>query len=154
MGQGAREANTPVKLELLDKHMEWLELRRQGLTYQAIGDRFGVTKQAVWDAVNRRVQKVEFEHVDAYREYELELLGVIQEGIMQKCVDGDLQAIDRLLRLSERRSRLLGLDRPVSLAIFAQGQDAPEVEPMQAYKSNLQKLLTGEDDDNLTITAS
>jgi len=151
---GAREANTPAKLEMLDKSIQWLEMRRQGMTYTAIGAMYGCTKQNVWAVINRRVMQIEFEAVDAYREYELELLGLVQESIIDKATDGDLPAIDRLLRISERRARLLGLDRPQAFALIASGSDAVQVEPMETYKAALQSLTGGDDETtDITITA-
>lgn len=40
---------------------------------------------------------------------------------------GDLQAIDRVLKIGERRAKLLGLDAPTRTALQGGGDDAPPI---------------------------
>ena len=48
---------------------------------------------------------------------ELSRLDEMQTAIWQDCMDGKLTAIDRVLKIMERRSRLVGLDAPERLNI-------------------------------------
>lgn len=47
-----------------------------------------------------------------WRSIELEKLQGLEHAVMPKALAGDLPAVDRALRVQERRSRLLGLDAP------------------------------------------
>ena len=48
---------------------------------------------------------------------ELARLDVAQRAIWKKVVKGDLAAIDRLLKIMQRRAKLIGLDAPVKLDV-------------------------------------
>jgi hypothetical protein len=49
---------------------------------------------------------------DELREIELDRLDRLQRGIWERAKDGDIRAIDAVLRIIDRRARLLGLDAP------------------------------------------
>lgn len=48
---------------------------------------------------------------------DLERLGIAEKAIWPAVIKGDLLAIDRLLRIMERRAKLLGLDAPKRIDI-------------------------------------
>jgi len=51
------------------------------------------------------------ENAEQLRRLELERLDVFFEGVYPKAIEGDLRAIDIAVRIMQRRSKLLGLDR-------------------------------------------
>ncbi len=53
------------------------------------------------------------ERVDELRTLELERLDALLAAQWEAAMSGDVRAADRVLRVSERRSRLLGLELPV-----------------------------------------
>ncbi|WP_062434957.1 helix-turn-helix domain-containing protein [Herbidospora daliensis] len=115
-------------------------LRARSLTYQQIGDQLGISRQSAYEAVKRALADTLAEPAEAVRTLELERLdgmwqavqGVLERkhltvsnGKVVQLPDEDgklvpieddapiLQAVDRLLKIQERRAKLLGLDTPV-----------------------------------------
>jgi hypothetical protein len=125
-----------------EKDAQALELRRRGLTYRQIAERMKWANQkSAWEAVQHalkdaiaepaaEVKRIELDRLDEYMRHALRVLAaphyaISQKGEVvflldaasgaQKPVMDDapvLAAIDRLLKISERRARLLGLDAP------------------------------------------
>ena len=88
-------------------------MRIQGLTFAAIGAQLGVTWQAAQQAVNRSLDATKAaiaERADELRAIEAERLDTITEILWPRVLDGDLKAIDRVLRARESFRRLTGLD--------------------------------------------
>lgn len=108
------------------------ELRAQGWSYKRIAKEMGVDVHTVHDGVKRALRMIVQEPAEDVRTLELERLDrlyeaalavlerehvtvsqgkVIYNGTEPLLDDGPvLQAIDRLLKIQERRARLLGLD--------------------------------------------
>jgi transcriptional regulator of nitric oxide reductase len=111
------------------------ELRGAGLSYDAIAKRLGVSKSNAWEAVQRAFRDTLREPADQARAVELARLEAahdaamavlardhvtVSQGRIVKDNDGTpviddgpvVQAINAVMRLSESRRKLLGLDAP------------------------------------------
>lgn len=85
----------------------------QGLTFAAIGAELGVTWQAAQQAVQRSLEVTKAaiaERAEELRAIEMERLEKITEVLWPRVLEGDLRAIDRVLRTRESFRRLTGLD--------------------------------------------
>ena len=108
--------NTERKLQALDKQRQALELRSAGYSYETIAaqlhyaDRGGAHK-----AVVAGLKASLREPSERLRALEEERLDKLLAAIWAKALAGDLKAVDRCLRILERRARLLGLDSPAKL---------------------------------------
>jgi hypothetical protein len=90
-------------------------MRTKGHTYPQIGAVCGVTPQAAQQAVVRYLEQtrsISREHAEDIRRLELDRLDRVLAVVGPMAEGGDLQAVDRLLRIQERRASLLGLDAP------------------------------------------
>lgn len=93
-----------------------IELRRAGQTYDAIAVELGCTRGAAFKVVQRvlvRLAAEAREDGEAVRAIELDRLDALHAIVWEKAAAGDLAAVDRALRIAERRAKLLGLDAPV-----------------------------------------
>ena len=84
-----------------------------GLTYQSIGQALGMSAtQARRDVGRVLEERIEHDqdHVAQQRQLELERIEMVLTSLAQKVRDGDTAAIDRWLKASDIRRRLLGLD--------------------------------------------
>ena len=121
----------PKQSKLAPERVEWTDevnkakaLRIRGYTWDQIADLTNYSGGgAVWNAVNNLLQKQQAEGVAELRAIENERLDVAIHAIWDKVKDGDLQAIDRLIRLSERRAKMNGLDMPIGLTLYPPGDD-------------------------------
>lgn len=103
-----------------------LRLRRKGKTYRAIAAaalaEFGPDRLPNgWDCryaymdVKRELDKlreVVGEHAEDVRQLELLRLDAMLDGLWERARAGKATAVDRVLKIMERRARLLGLDAP------------------------------------------
>lgn len=90
-------------------------MRKAGLTYEAISDAIGVSKQQVHRIV--RAALVELaeetrEEAETLRQLELERIESLFSQAYSQATQGNLAAIDRCVKLCERRCKILGLDAP------------------------------------------
>lgn len=102
--------------------------RRSGVTVQEISKRFGISVGAVNNAVQRNLQKLNREALLAYPEVlrmELERLDALQQALWpltqhrkvagpdgdEHVVEPDMKAVQQVLAIMDRRSRLLGMEQ-------------------------------------------
>lgn len=111
-GKGESSASTR-RIEATEKQAKALELRKAGWTYEAIASAVGYSgntgaRKAVESALKKTIQ----EPADEVRRLEIERLDTLLRGLWDAAIDGKLFAVDRALRIMERRAALLGLDAP------------------------------------------
>jgi hypothetical protein len=69
-----------------------------------------------------------YEDVDAIRQVEGERLDLMQSAVWGKALQGDLPAIQTLIRIMERRAKLLGLDQPLRQQIEVTTYDGDSID--------------------------
>jgi hypothetical protein len=136
-------------------HMAF-EMRRAGADYELIAEKLGYKSAGgAEQAVRGRVKKLYTpEDVDRVVEMELARLDALQLIAWRRAKNGDLAAIDRILKIMERRSQYLGLDKkqPVSqgpmiqqTAILIGGSETEYIEKLkQAREEALEAYRAGE----------
>jgi len=114
-----------VKPETLEKERKVLEYRRGGLTFDLIAERLGYASasgahKAYLSACNRIV----YEDVVEVRKSEMDRLDIAQAAIWgdltdTQNVDANTRArlVMALMKIMERRARLLGLDMPTKAQV-------------------------------------
>ena len=98
---------------------EALFLRSTGASFAAIGKTLGVSKSAAFKAVNSALQALReeiTEQAKLLQAQEAERLDQLQRGIWSEAISGNLAAIQTVLKIMERRAKLLGLDQPIKVA--------------------------------------
>lgn len=140
-----------------DRDARAVELRRRNLNYKQIAAEMGYASQSsAYEAVQRGLNDTQAETNDEVRRMELERLDDLARSALRVLAtkhyaiapggklarhpdtgdplvdDGPtLQAIDRLLKIQERRAKLLGLDQPVK----------HEVRQVDAIDAEIESLL-------------
>jgi hypothetical protein len=115
------------------------ELRLQGHSFAAITALvpgilgYPISEPTVRRRVHDHGEELEAGPREAYLRYELDRLDRLTAAVSTAAFAGDLGAVDRLLKISESRRRLLGLDAAVKV-------DATVTEVTQA-DLELQELL-------------
>ena len=101
---------TSVRRTAAERRKEALELRALGYSYQAIADELGYANRgSAYKAVNQELKNIPREAAEHARELELGRLDEMQAAAMNGALAGDLFAIDRVVKIIESRSKLLGL---------------------------------------------
>jgi hypothetical protein len=109
-----------------------LQLRAQRLTYSEIGRRMGISGESARMTVIREYERLRAsnaETAEEVRAQELESLDELEARLIEQALAGDvedphtLQCVDRVLKIKERRARLLGLDAKGGIEIAAASAD-------------------------------
>jgi predicted DNA-binding protein (UPF0251 family) len=115
----------PIKLKAAERRIKSLRLRQRGLTYAQIGETLGVSSKTAYRDVKKELEKIQktcAEEAELVREIELRRLDELWSVANVVALNGDLKAIDRCLRIQERRAKLLGLDAAESVAVRHSGE--------------------------------
>ena len=100
--------------DVLEKEKRVLELRRGGLTFDLIAERVGYANaSSAQKAYQRACSRVVYDDVVALRNAEMDRLDIAQAAIWNEVLQGTVSAVMALMKIMERRARLLGLDMPV-----------------------------------------
>lgn len=97
------------------RELEIFDLRAQGKTYKQIADALGIDSNTVTKALRRVVNDVQEFRQELGKEYvatQLERLRMATEAIIGRVQEGDLDAIETMLKIEARIARLLALDAP------------------------------------------
>jgi orotate phosphoribosyltransferase-like protein len=109
---------------LQTRRLEALDLRKAGFTYRAIATQLKITHETarsdVMTALKQLSERQDTETAE-YRNLELERLDRMMLAVWSDALKGHLGAVDRVLKISERRARLMGLDAPTKQEIEHSG---------------------------------
>jgi hypothetical protein len=90
------------------------QMRREGAAFDSIGSRLGVNRGAARKLVQKEVRLLAGEaDTEERRLLHAEALMDLWRVLYGPATAGDIDAIDRFLRVEERIASLLGLDRPL-----------------------------------------
>ena len=99
------------RIEAAERRRQSLELRKNGVDYRRIAELLGYRGQSgAHSAVQTALAEITRSAAEEVRTLELERLDALLFAIHDQVRVGHLPAIDRALRIMERRARLLGLD--------------------------------------------
>lgn len=126
-------------IETVRRDAEAAGLRSKSWTYQQIADHFGVSRTAAHKMVQRAMLDILTEPAEAARQFELDKLDALEQGLLATLerkhyivshgriiFDGEAKLEDdgfivtaslALLRFSESRRKLLGLDSPTKVDV-------------------------------------
>jgi hypothetical protein len=115
------KANAADELAMLARRGKAFTMRLQGATFPQIAQQLGYnSRQAAWADYQAALRDAAAEYDDDIadaRTFELERLDAIIARAWEFADAGDIKALDVLLRCTDRRAKLLGLDRPVQVEL-------------------------------------
>jgi len=135
-GQGENQTSER-RIKAREKQGKALEYRKGGVTFQKIADLVGYKNACGAEkAVKAALDRITEAPAKEVRKLELERLDNILTSIWGQIAKGHLGAIDRALKIMERRARYLGLDTPLKQEHFLDGNITiqivtPEIEEME-----------------------
>lgn len=105
-----RQRLTPSLIESRQRSVEALKLRLSGLTFRDIAESLEMSVGAVHEAIDRRMEHMADEPAAELLKLERVRLDRLLEAAWPGAMNGDPKRIDSVLRIMERRAKLLGLD--------------------------------------------
>lgn len=115
----ARGTGTKELSKIADRRLQALEMRKGGGSYRAIARQLGISEAQAYRDVARGLKDIaELQAAvsEDVRTLEIERLDALLLPMYQQARQGNQGAVDRVLRIMERRARLLGLDAPTKIA--------------------------------------
>lgn len=101
-----------------DKRVRAMDLRKRGVSFRNIGRALDISgktaHQYVTDALRTLATELKQETAE-HVTLELARYDDLLQAVMPAALAGDLQAVDRAIKLSEARRKLLGLDEPTKI---------------------------------------
>jgi hypothetical protein len=119
-----------------------MELRARGKTFDQIAEELEyANRSGAFKAVQAGLDRMLREPAERLRKLEDARLSALLEAVMPAAMVGDLGSIDRVLRLSESRRRLWGLDGASRLDVTTQGKAIVPVDWSSKTDDELRKAL-------------
>jgi hypothetical protein len=112
------EVQTPEEkaAEREAKELKVLDLRRAGFTFQRIAEEVGyATPSGAQRALERIMARNIPQAPEEFRWQELDRLDRMQVALWPRAMKGDDRAIGTIVRLMERRAKLVGIDAPTKI---------------------------------------
>lgn len=111
------------KLAALEKRKQALQLAIAGVDYQTIADKVGYnSRQAAHAAVKSALIDTLRPPADELRQMQLARLDDMIKYLWSQVSKGNYNAVDRIIKIEERRARLLGLDAPTKTDVEGAGE--------------------------------
>lgn len=134
----------PRLLKAKLKEVEALRLRLQGLSFDEIGKRMGIPEGSAHSIIMRLLSRYEGElaqNIPQARREEIERCRTLIGYLKIKCKKGDTKAIQTTMKLSERISRLQGLDAPIQLKHGGEGENGTI--SIEVFRKTLREEMDG-----------
>lgn len=138
-----KSAKTDTKLiDRLKKEEQILALRRQGLTWDMIGQQLGYKNGSgpfkIWQKAYKRALEHANETVDELRWNEIgRCESIMRGGLFARAQKGELPAVDRFLAVQKAIRELRGLDAPKAVTVDLGGPIATEAADIASAVRNL-----------------
>ena len=101
--------------DLVEKETTIIELRHEGYVWREIATMVDMSIAGVVKAYKRALTRHPVAAIEEHRELELDRLDNLQRTYWQPAVAGNLRAADFVLRVIDKRAKLLGLDAPLKV---------------------------------------
>lgn len=106
---------TLEKAEIIKRQQFALQLKQDGWSYRAIGEKLGVDHTTAYKDVKNAVNELnnlKLDSAEDYREIELARLDMLTKGLEPMARVGNPMAVNAYIKVMEQRAKLLGLYAP------------------------------------------
>jgi len=118
--------STGHKEKRQERIMRAFELRKAGKTYREIGDALGYSHEMARKDIQGVLQGIAEETIGSAKEVlsiELARLDTLQYAVWSMARTGDISCINTILKIMERRAKLLGLDISRNVNVMVTAED-------------------------------
>lgn len=136
--------NSPQKFSARERRIQVLKYRIQHASLRAIADKLGVSHQTVANDLTRALDELhqtELKEARNFRMLELQRLELASNAIIERVLQGELEAVAQYRLLSESRRKLLGLDAPTALDVRLEEATPLTDLPAQELKQTVARVL-------------
>lgn len=121
-------ASKKQQLATAKRRAQAVELRLAGLTFQQIADQLGYSgRDSARIDIDRAYEAMVIErnhNLDVLKEEQLAILARMRRAVWPAAIQGDTKAVDIVLKIVDRTSKLLGLDPSLHVSLEMHTVDA------------------------------
>lgn len=140
-GSARRDAR---RAETAERRARALRLRKAGHTYDSIARVMGLSHRGdAHHLVQDAIRDISREPAEQVRELELARLDDLQRAPWMASLKGDLHALDRVLRIMERRASYLGLEQARAVQVHVEESETERSERIARLRAVLSALESG-----------
>lgn len=137
----AKARPSRIKPETITREAEVLRLRRGGLTFDLIAQQLNFAHASgAHKAYVNACKRIIYSEVEELRSTEMDRLDLAQAAIWNGVLQGQIPSVMALMKIMERRARLLGLDMPTKAQVEVTYYDTDTID---AEVRKLAALLDG-----------
>ena len=125
---------------------QMLRMRTYGASYQAIADHFGIARETAFRRIQTELSSIPREEVTNLRALEAAKLDAAELRLQDAIKEGDVKAINALVRVSESRRKLLGLDLPEQHEVKISREEESLIDQLVGALTEQQQRRSGEGD--------
>lgn len=133
-----------ARMQAAERKKKAVHLRRAGYTQREIAEQIGVSVGRVCKILQEALSEYAAEtaqEVSELKRTELARLDAALRGIWPRVVSGNLGAIDRMIKIMERRAKLMALDGPDKIAPTDPTGEKPYDPPAITDDERAQRIL-------------
>ena len=128
-----------------ERQRQALELRKAGASYEQIKEKLGYrNKTSAYKAVTSALRKMLKEPAEEVRSLEAARLDALTVKLWHDALAGQQGAVDRILRIMDRRAKLLGLDAPDKQIVVEADLEEFLSRLPEEYQSAIRKLIVAD----------
>lgn len=135
----APESRTSARRVLAaERSRDACAMRKAGATYRQIADKLGITEMGAFHAVARSMARAigrATEDIDVVRRLDLERLDAMLLALWPQASKGVYKSIEVVLKLMERRAKLLGEDAPAKMEHAGPGGGPIAIQTIEIVKT-------------------
>lgn len=108
--KGKGKTRTQHEMDAKERASRAMRLRAMRVPYDQIAKELGyANRSSAFNAVQRALAEIPREAAKELRIAELESLDIAESALAKRLAQGELQAIDRMIRIKDMRAKLTGL---------------------------------------------
>lgn len=105
------QKTSPAAIEKRQRMAEALKHRSRGLIYREIAEKMGIGQTTAYQYVRDAVDEIPRENADIVLGIDLDRLDKALEALWPAVLEGDVKAIEAMLKIHDRRAKLFHLDK-------------------------------------------
>lgn len=110
----ATGAMAAKRINAAERRLQAVEMRKRGETWEKIAEVCGYKNRgAASGDINKYIKELPQENAQNLRKIEIERLDQLLNAMWDKAMKGDGWAVDRCVKIMERKAKLTGIDAPV-----------------------------------------
>lgn len=145
-GKGGRRKGMTDE-DRAEELQQMLHARRAGASFAAIGRQFGISQHTVHDKIKAAIADMPKEEASELRSLEAQKLDFAETRLQDQIRAGNVPAINALVRLSESRRKLLGLDMPEQHEVKISREEESLIDQLASALTEQSKRREAEEED-------